>query len=300
MSKYLKYIFTLIVIFWQGTMFSFAQDYQQSILEEAIDSVDVIFERLSASNNDAESQMLNSYIKSYLDLILQEEESFDLNLDTLGNLSVVTASNGKLKIYTWNICYQDGTHNYFGYLQRKNKRNIDLFTLEDFSNDTSKNRSFVSHKEWYGALYYQIIVKKWDKKVFYTLVGWDGADMFTNRKVIETLQFTRKGLPEFGIKKFRNERKKTGRIMFEYSEKSTMLLRYNENHDMIIIDHLASINPRFQNQTQYYAPDFTYDAYEYKAGRWWFLENIDPEKAINYKKNRNIEKIKNKRFSSDF
>ena len=39
----------------------------------------------------------------------------------------------------------------------------------------------LSENSWFGALYYKIIpvVKN---KTYYTLLGWDGNDMFSNKK----------------------------------------------------------------------------------------------------------------------
>jgi hypothetical protein len=278
----------------------FAQNESELLLKESVDSIDAIFNQIAVANCDGERLRLNNYIRSYMELILQEEDADKILLDTVGNLSVLTAPGNDLKIYTWNLYFDDGSYKYYGYLLHGTKKDKELFALEDFSNDTSCQRTFSSHKEWYGALYYKIIEKKWNSKTYYVLIGWDGADKLINRKVIETLQFTRKGLPEFGLKYFRQDRKKKGRLIYEYAENTSMLLRYNEKHDMIVIDHLVPTHPRFTDMYQYYGPDLTYDAFEYKAGNWWYVENVDPDKAINFKKNKKVEKIKNNGFSNNF
>jgi hypothetical protein len=277
-----------------------AQDYQQALIEEAADSVEAVFYRLQFAKNDNEKYKLNGYIKSYVDFLLHEDEKFQLKLDTLGNLSVVESPNGKLRVITWNLFLDDGSYKYFGFLHYKDGKKLEIFQLEDFSNDTSSLRKFNSHKEWYGALYYDIIEKKWNKKTYYILLGWDGADMLINRKVIESLEFSRKNLPEFGIKIFVDDRAKKERLIFEYAESASMMLQYNPKHDIIVFNHLIPLDPRFKEVSHYYGPDFSYDALEFRMGKWYLLENIDPDKALNFEKNKHINNLKKRGTSKDF
>lgn len=294
--KYCLVIF-ISIIFYNSAK---AQNYQQALILEAVDSVEAVFSRLQYAKNDNEKYKLNGYIKSYVDFLLNEDEKFQFRFDTLGNLSVVESANGKLRVLTWNLFLDDGSYKYFGFLHYRDGKKTEIFQLEDFSNDTSSLRKFKSHKEWYGALYYDIIEKKWNKKTYYILLGWDGADMLINRKIIESLEFSRKNLPEFGVKIFVEGRTKKERLIYEYAESASMMLDYNPKHDIIVLNHLIPLDPRFQDVSHYYGPDFSYDAFEFRMGKWYLVENIDPDKALNFKKNKHINNLKQRGASKDF
>ena len=131
-------------------------------------------------------------------------------------------------------------------------------------------------------------------------IGWDGADKLINRKIVEVLAFTKRGIPVFEKKMFKANRVISSRLIFEYADRATMLLRYNEKHKMIIIDHLSPAEDRFKDMYQYYGPEMSYDALEFKGGRWLLESNIDPEIAINYQKNPIVNRIKRHGASHDF
>ncbi|NLA23396.1 MAG: hypothetical protein GX879_00350 [Bacteroidales bacterium] len=265
---------------------SYSQKKQHE-LQYAIDSVGEWLNEIAICKNQEERFKLNNYVISYMDMLLHDDASFTMNFDSVKFMRVIDAKGGNLRVYTWNIFLDNGGFKYFGYLQHKAKKQINVFMLNDLSSDTvGVNRSFISHKEWYGAMYYEIVEKTWNKHTHYVLIGWDGADNLTNRKVLEPLTFNRRGLPVFGDKIFIVGKEKKPRVIFEYAEMATMILRYNQKQDIIVIDHLVPSNPRFTGHYQYYGPDLSFDAFEYNMGRWYFISNIDFNKAINYEKKR--------------
>lgn len=79
-----------------------------------------------------------------------------------------------------------------------------------------------------------------------------------------------------------------------------MILRYNEQEDIIVCDHLSPGNPKMKGKYEYYGPDFSYDAFDFEKGKWFHKSDIDPDVAINYKKNKNIEQLKKRDPSKDF
>ena len=65
--------------------------------------------------------------------------------------------------------------------------------------------------------------------------------------------------------------------MFECSQEVSMSLRYNKKQNRIIYSHLG---PRqeggvLEGQYQYYGPDGSFDALEFKKGKWVTVEDID-------------------------
>ncbi|WP_457832243.1 hypothetical protein, partial [Staphylococcus aureus] len=59
-----------------------------------------------------------------------------------------------------------------------------------------------TNENWIGALYYNIILKEYNGKKYYTLLGYDENDARTTRKWIEVLTFNADNKPIFGGKFF--------------------------------------------------------------------------------------------------
>jgi hypothetical protein len=55
-----------------------------------------------------------------------------------------------------------------------------------------------------------------------------------------------------------------------------MTLVWDEKYRRIIFDHLSPAYPELEGQYQFYGPDFSYDGFRYKKGKWVFEEMLDP------------------------
>jgi hypothetical protein len=251
---------------------------------------------------DADKQEANQKAKDILKDLLQEPQSFGYSYDSLKHVTILESEDGKVRIFTWNLMLNDLSHQFYGFIQyhpEKDEYYIhELKDKTDLSEDSKAGYHYPS--EWYGAIYYDIIEKKHRGNAVYTLLGWKGQNALVQQKVIETLEFGRKGLPEFGDRNFRLLRERKDRIIFRYSIEAQMILRYNNKQDLIVCDHLSPGNPKFTGHWEYYGPDYSYDAFEFDRGRWYFKSNIDPEIAINYKKDKKIEQIEQKKPSKNF
>jgi hypothetical protein len=138
-------------------------------------------------------------------------------------------------------------------------------------------------------LYNRIIVKKNGSKTYYTLLGWDGNDKFSQKKIIDVLTFDQNGAPRFGADIFNFGKRYPKRVIFEYSVTcKTMPVRYSAKKDTIIFGHLAPMQPQLAGQFQYYCCDLSYDGFGWKKGKWNYGEDV---KALNDKdENDNLYK----------
>lgn len=256
---------------------------------------------IADSRSDKKKDQLNVELIQYFHEFLLNEESLKANFDSVRYLSVLDSDDGKLRVYTWNLNYKDGSFKYFGFLQYHNKKQKYVYFLDDKKlDDDGFERRFLTNTEWYGALYYELVTTKWNSRTYYTLIGWDGADFLINRKVVEVLTFNRRGIPEFGNKSFKLEKFSTGRLIFEYADRATMLLRYNDKQGILVLDHLSPPEQKYKGMYHYYGPDFSYDAFKFRAGRWHLISDIDPEKAINFKKDSHINSLSRRGASGNF
>ena len=108
------------------------------------------------------------------------------------------------------------------------------------------------------------------KKEYYTLLGWDGNGNRTTKKIIEILHFDN-DYPFFGAKLFNNNLHK---IILEYSNKYSISLKYDEELDCIVYDHLEPIDGFSYNNFEIYAPNLSYDVLSRAKSGWQIEANV--------------------------
>lgn len=252
---------------------------ESDIYRSEKDSLKSYFKRIALLRNDVEKKELNKKIQQIISLLLEDKEKIIQELDSVPYLGKLVSKDKNLKIINWNLVYEDGSFEYFGYLIHYNteKMIFDVFPLCDKSKEiTNGEEAVLTAQTWWGALYYQIIETEYKNMKYYTLLGWDGYNEFKNRKLIEILHFSQNGSPKFGASIFskgKNENKR--RIIFEYTNRASMALVYEDNANMIVFDHLSPSEPAYKDQFQYYGPDGSYDVLKFKRGKWVYKTDFD-------------------------
>jgi hypothetical protein len=251
--------------------------YSQTLsVKQYEDSLASVFSKLVNAGTDKERFELNGWIDKMFNQVLKDKNSIRYSFDKLNKISKLSSDDGLVKLFNWNIQLENGDFIYFCYVQHFDKQNnIELYRLEDKS-ASIKNPEFteLSEKNWFGALYYKIISNSSGKSLMYTLLGWDGNDNFTNKKLIETFTFSDKKLV-FGPPVFKIDQKIQNRMIFEYGEQVKMMLRYDDKLGMVVFDHLAPSHTKFEGQYMYYGPDMSQDGIQFKDGLWEFKANLD-------------------------
>jgi hypothetical protein len=64
------------------------------------------------------------------------------------------------------------------------------------------------------------------------------------------------------------------REVLEYSSGAVASLKFLSDKS-IVFDHLVPVSSDLKDRKEYYAPDFSYDAYELEKGLWKFKADID-------------------------
>ncbi len=277
--------FTVIFIF-----ISFSAIGQNNDISIQEDSIQALFGKIILAKTDSEKLSYNSKITEIFENILQKATSFEYHLGKLKYVSKLSSDDKLIRVITWNIPYTNGTYEYFGFILLKLKNNnVTVFKLNDHSAKiTDAQTETLSPSNWYGALYYKILTNTYKNKTYYTLLGWDGNDNFTNKKIIETIEIKRKKV-SFGVPILKLRNKTQHRIIFEYAKQAKMMLRYDEKQKMIVFDHLAPSLKKFKGQYIYYGPDLSQDGFEFIEGFWVLKENLD---LRNEKENTNKKPIK--------
>lgn len=267
----MKKILVLIIWFISGNISAQSIDIKQQT-----DSISSLFNAIVKAETDEQKLAYNDKVKAVFSNLLKLPETFEYAFLELKFVSKLTSEDGQIRIYTWNIPYENGDFQYFGFVQLRKISGIDLIELKDKSKKIkqAENKTLYAGN-WYGALYYKLLTNTYKGKTYYTLLGWDGNDNFTNKKIIDILSISGKKI-QFGspvIKMKNNEIKK--RLIFEYSEQAKMMLKYDDKIKMIVFDHLAPEQKKFKGQYMYYGPDMSQDGLAFENGFWILKENLD-------------------------
>lgn len=271
-------------------------------LTESENKIKKWFNVISETKNDSVKLSYNDSIINVFDSILMFQESYFYKFENLSFVGKIYSSDKLFRIINWNLSFNNGSYKYFGYIQYYNKKenDINLFPLIDKSQSIENpKQALLTNENWFGALYYKIILNKDGNNNYYTLLGWDGNNDFTNIKLIEVLYFTRSGKPKFGKNLFRIENEKSKRVIFEYNNRATLTLRYDDYLNMIIYEHLSPEKPSQIGQYKFYVPDFSYDGLEFKKGKYIHHSAIDVHDRQTKNKKRQIE-LKKKRKKDSF
>lgn len=247
-------------------------------LETAETQISSLFTRMAASTADADKKRINDSIVLLVGVSLQIPGSMDYPFSRLTRMGKISSSDARIRIYTWNLPWTDGTNTYFGFLQYKtgNKGEIRQVFLDDKSAEIpDASGSILSPSQWYGMLIYEIIWTKDAGQVYYTLLGLDNQDLFVSCKIVDVLYFNEQNVPVFGKPVFHYQNKSFCRVFFRYSAKVKMSLTWNSKMKMIIFDHLAPPNSSYTGNYAYYGPDFSYDGFRFEKGKWELAEKVD-------------------------
>lgn len=219
---------------------------------------------------------LSDSLKTRIELLIQNSSTFDNYFADYQGLSTLISSDDKLKIVTWNVEDIDGDHYLYGVVGVKNENNVRAFSLEDRSGEIpTPEYAVLKPGKWFGAVYYEIITEKFKGGVYYTLLGYNGNDAFSRIRVVDVVTLSSSGRPRFGALIFDDHGRTKRRLIYEYSNRANMMLRYEERGDRIVMDHLAPLEPMYEGDRSYYGPDFSYDVLELKKGRWVLEKNVE-------------------------
>lgn len=231
------------------------------------------------STERARTLALAQFNPMFFDLLLLPS-TFEYGFDSLKSVSVMRSPDGRLKVYSWMFIDRAAEkYIYYGVVQAKKGKTQEIkrtglvdVTYQSGESDTME----LEPNEWFGAVYYDIAEKRTSSGVKYYLLGWRAHDKMITRKVIDVITLNEWGDPVFGAPVFTDENGKVRyRQVFEYSSQAVMLLRFEKKKNLIVFDHLSAPSAGLKGQFHTYGPDFTYDAYKFKKGKWLYQSNLD-------------------------
>jgi len=221
----------------------------------------------------ADSSFIRSLVRA-----LREPNSFYYPFDSLETISRLYAPDSSFRIFTWQFKKDDYLYLQEGAIQMKQADgSLKLFPLFDYSMFTSKPLDSVrTRRNWIGAIYYKIILKTWQGRKYYTLLGFDDFSETSNKKWMEVLTFNEQGEPQFGGPYFSFAQDSVHkpvqyRFNIEYKKEAATRFNYDPDMDMVVFDHLVPEGDQPQKKDTY-VPDGDFEAFQWKSGHWVHVE----------------------------
>ena len=280
---------------------AFAQDkdemrrYEQELKQ--------LFDKTFNAATDNERYNANEQALLMLEEALLVEKSFNWRWGFDSNVSVLTADDGRFKIFSWAVIRDNGEYECFGIIQAYNPRSeeYDVHVLRDKSEEIfNPDESVLVDGDWYGVVYQELVSLKHDGKTSYMLIGWTGGSAIIQRKVIEPISFkSNSSMPIFGAAVFKHDRN-IRRLLIQYAKKAMVNVRYDEQYyevqekkkekkngkmvtvtvsheekeKMIVFDDVSPVIEGMEGLYQYYVPSGLENALYFNNGKWLLRENI--------------------------
>lgn len=211
--------------------------------------------------------------------------------DSVRTVSFLRHPGGRFRIVTWYVPFRTGGFKYFGFVQTPASKGQagQLYELNDITGSLERVSTLQLDKnQWYGAYYYEMIHTRHRRKDYFTLLGWKGDNPQSRIRLIEPFVLTEQG-PVFGAQVFDAGERKPYRIIFEYSARVSMSLKYHADFPkgrrktipIIVFDRLAPTHESLQGNFRFYVPEVNvFDGFEFKNGRWVFAPDVDARVTI--------------------
>jgi hypothetical protein len=249
----------------------------QEPVQETPKVLEKLFSGFSSNISDSVRILLNDSIISVIDSYVQSDTVFKHRFVNLQKLGQITSPDSVLKIITWNMILRESQSRYYCYfIRKKDTGNVNHVykLIADYSPDSLRVDTVYSKSDWYGALYYDIRPFEKDSSVCWVLLGIDYGNPLISRKIIDVVTFNENDSIVFGSSWFRYRKETRYRDVFEYSSSGMMSLRFVSDSS-VVFDHLVPFSPEYENNREYYGPDYSTDAYILKDGFWQLMINVD-------------------------
>lgn len=255
---------------------------QADVLVHAEERLLEIFTPITTEAQDfSKMEEINKRFVEELKKVLLLDSAFFFPFDSLVNIGKQTSPDGRVRVFTWNIPGPRMTQKYFGLVVLNQNGIVSVLELVD-----KREEFFQPHVElgsaekWFGALYYEIVQQAVNDDTLYVLLGVDLNNAFSSKRIIDVLSVGKNGDIAFGKPIFRLKNHIMSRVVFEYSARAAMVLRWDESCNSIVFNNLVPLQPMFAGNYQYYVPDSMLNGFSFDGTYWNFVEDIDARNPI--------------------
>lgn len=277
----MKKLKSLALFIFLGTLSLTANSQDLLALE---DSIAIQYTELSKAKRDADRDSCSQRMRRFFIQAMTLEGTFEHPFEKL-KFSKITSSDNKVRLFNWNQPNDDGTFKYYCFVLKKNvsrkgQSSTEWFELEQAKREVDKvENKFLNADKWLGALYYDIIPVGKKNVDTYVVLGWEGKDDITTRKIIDAITFTGNKV-RLGAAIFKTATGTQKRMIYEYSNDISMSIKYYAKKNCIVMDHLSPKSPAMQGVWADYGPDGTYCMFKLEKDKWEFFDEIDISQFI--------------------
>jgi hypothetical protein len=243
------------------------------------DSLLKYYTKLSMATVDADRDSASAKMKTFFIESFNNPETFDYSFSKL-RFCTIKSSDNLVRLFNWNQPNQDGTFKYHCFvfrkiMTRKKETSYEWFELTQAKREADKiETKYLNADKWIGALYYDIIPIGKKNIDTYVLLGWEGKDDVTTRKMIDAIEFTGNKV-RLGANIFKTEKGTQKRMIYEYSNDISMSIKYYPKKNCIVMDHLSPKNPMMIGVYADYGPDGTYCLFKLEKDKWEYIDDIN-------------------------
>jgi outer membrane lipoprotein-sorting protein len=239
-------------------------------------SREMIIDKTATQRFSADSVFIRMLVRS-----LRTPNSFYYPFDSLETVSRIYAPDSSFRIFSWQWTRDDDYFRQRGAIQMKTADgSLQLYPLLDMSEFTAAPQDSVRNgNNWIGAIYYGIVMKTFNNKKYYTLLGYDDNNRRSTKKWMEVLSFDERNRPVFGGPFFDTTVGKIAtsaslaRYCLEYKKDGRARMNYDKDMDMIVYDHLVSESNEPAKQYTM-VPDGDYQGFKWTNGKWVIVDKI--------------------------
>ena len=236
---------------------------------------DIVFAEESSDRFRSDSFFVKSLVRA-----LKQNNSFYYPFDSLQTISHIYAPDSSFRIFTWQLKKDEYVYMQQGAIQmRTPDGSLKLYGLHDASMFTRNPLDSIRNvNNWIGAIYYRIVLKTFQNRKYYTLLGFDDFTISSTKKWMEILTFNERGEPVFGgpyVSFKEDSAKKPTQLRFniEYRKEASVRFNYDPELDMIIYDNLIS-ETNEPDKKDSYIPDGDFEGFRWKEGQWVHVDKV--------------------------
>jgi len=230
---------------------------------------------LDGCNDFSKMDALTDFIPLFVKA-LKIRGSYYYPFDSLKFMTILNAPDNTFRLYNWTLPFTNQTYRFYGAIQ-KNNAELDLIPLYDFSQKTNlltAEDSANTNESWYGAQYFDMMMFKHKGKKYYVLLGWNGNELISHKKIIEILSFDEKGNVVLGAPIIDYKGDILYRKIIQYNDAAIVILKAIPEKKLIVFDHLVPPAPKDKGKLWLYIPDGNYDYFKFRKGKLVFGEDL--------------------------
>ena len=212
---------------------------------------------------------------------LKVKNSFAYPWDSVLGVNIQVSPDNRFKIFSWHLAKEAGTFRHYGVIQMNNKKTLELIPLYDVSDTFSVSPQYgeLEANNWYGCVYYKIMHHKVKGQDYYTLLGFDQNDFWSNKKFMEVMYFDENNKPHFGAPLIHFDLAPglsvdVNRFFVEYKHNAVVSMNWNPLKEMVVFDHVEPEDPKTEGLFFTYVPDGTYEGFQWDDEKWVWVEKV--------------------------